>query len=231
MVTFTEIKICNKALRYIGVAEGVTSGDGTIAGATATDLQTEVLQAAYPEALAATVESYPWAFTLRYSLLTELTPTATEHDAEWGKVYARPDNTARLWRFARSGTPAAGSRELSSWLMQDRALEDPSYRFVERSVDGSRVILAHLDASEARMIHSINNPPAADFDALFSEALAWKVVAEIAPSLTQDGEQRVANANVQFQGLVMPLAASVDANQQGDRTKRLSKYTRARRSF
>lgn len=229
-MALTEVAICDRALRRCGIGDPLESTDGTVANITTTGLAATLCQRVFAEAFQFVLELYPWPFAQRYANLSQLTPTETAHTGEWSYAYTYPTDCARLWRFARATSPPAGTERCARWLMECLTAEDPRYSYAIYSVDDDRVILAHLDSDEARMIYVRNDPNLTDVSETFAQALALRVAECVSYPMTQ-GPDLANQVRAELYQLMLPLAAGLAMNEQGLQARQDGRWLNARRGW
>ncbi|MCA9298811.1 MAG: hypothetical protein KDA28_07080 [Phycisphaerales bacterium] len=230
-MALTELAICNMALARCGIGSPLVSGDGatgTIAATTSTGLEADLCKTYFPIVQRELLETYPFSFALKYADLAGTTTCSSEvWGGEWLYKYTYPSDAARLWRWARTDTPAVGSVEYARWLMQDLSQEDPEYQYAVRSVDGTKVILGHLESTRARMIYCQTAPSISDYPYLVGSAMAWRIASEVATPLLSD-PTRAEQARAMFYNVALPQAIAIGANEQGQQAQQDGAYVRSR---
>lgn len=175
-----QIEICNLALYRIGA--------NPIVSLTGSTRESVVCNNLYAFALAAVLRDHDWAFARKYATLALLNET----HPEWGYVYAYPSDCAAARRIFNSA-----SREDRDQIPFDVGL----------SVTGNQQTVL-TDQVGAVLIYTASVTNTAAFDAIFCDALAWRLAAEAVQPLRAQTELSQAVANRYLQVLVDAKAKS-----------------------
>ncbi|ABB39342.2 hypothetical protein Dde_2546 [Oleidesulfovibrio alaskensis G20] len=158
----SEVSICNKALRYIG-AEEIASLSQESRGA-------RLCAQYYPEVRDELLEAHHWNFATRYAVLPQV---AQEPPFGFLHAYRLPQDCLRVRRVLQH---AAGVLQGGAAVADD----ETGIRTFE-VVEGG---ILYTDASPARAVMTVRVTETACFPALFAEALARKLAADMAVALT-----------------------------------------------
>lgn len=178
----TETDVANIALAEIG-------------GRQLTDLETDTSEEAktcrqwFALIRDGLLSAYQWNFATTRADLT----AATDPDTEWTSAWTLPDDHVRLIRIVG--------------LNVDNPLR-------EFALEGNTLLVNGLDsATDTLSIVYVSNAVAVtDWDALFIEALVYKLAAKIAPRIAQN-DSLATNLLTKFQQLALPAATNKDARE------------------
>lgn len=152
----TNIALCNNALSYIGFGKQISS------------LEEESQQAAtcklhYDPARREVLKVRNWPFARKYVLmgLVEENPTL-----EWGYAYRYPSDCLKVRRI----------------LTTVRNDPNPPPYMIGRDTQGK---LLYCDIADVEIEYTVDEETTTRFDALFDDALAWKLGKKLAPSLAR----------------------------------------------
>lgn len=188
-----QVEVCNLALGRIG--------QGASRPLQALDEGSETANAClrvFAPAMAAMLREYEWPFATRSAALS----VSAEAVDGWAYVYAYPDNCAYLLAVAEAGQDAT--------RLPVKALRRP-FGLVA-AADGESLLVAS-NVPEARAWYTVNVTNPHFGDALFQDALAWRVAAELGLGLKADPQLSV-NAGNQYR-LALSKALAAVANETG----------------
>jgi hypothetical protein len=165
-------QIANLALQRIGVSKRIT------------DLVNEQTQEAsavrltYTEDLSKTLREFPWPFATRYATLVLVAGTATVPvNGDWQYSYRVPANMM----FARRIVNPAGTK---------RNFDADPVKFRLGADDTGQLIYTD-QVGPVELEYTIRPTCAASSgDALFRDALCWRLAASLAPTLSRDAERQ-----------------------------------------
>lgn len=188
-----QVEVCNLALGRIGQGaskpvQSLSEG-GEVANA--------CLRVFQPS-LDAMLREYAWPFARRCAALS----ASSEAVEGWAYVYAYPDNCAYLLAVAEAGQDAT--------RLPVKALRRP---FGLVAAAGGESLLVASNVPEARAWYTVNVTNPHFGDALFQDALAWRVAAELGLGLKADPKLSV-NAGNQYR-LALSKALAAVANETG----------------
>lgn len=164
-------QIANLALQRIGVSKQITA------------LVTEMTQEAiavrltYTEDLSKTLREFPWPFATRYATLTLVAGTSSVRvNGDWQYAYRAPANML----FARRIVNLSGTK---------RGFDPNPIAFRVGADDTGQLI--YTDALTPELEYTIRPTCAASSgDALFRDALCWRLAASLAPTLSRDAKRQ-----------------------------------------
>lgn len=150
------VSICNMALRRLGV-RGITSLDERSVAA-------EKCKEVYPQMVDVVLRDHDWGFATK----TQAPGLVNESVIGWDYLYKTPSDCLK---------PRKVYTEASYGL-------DTPEPFVERlsPITGTKVIATNLAEATLEYTHRVTNVNL--FDVAFTEALAWRIAAELANDLT-----------------------------------------------
>lgn len=150
----SKVAICNFALGYVGASRQISSLTESSQEAVNCNLH-------YDQARKELLKEMTWPFATRYRILgmVEQDPTV-----EWGYSYRYPSNCLRVRRI----------------LTGTRNDPEPPPFVIGSDDDG---LLIYCDIEDAQIEYTVDEEDPLRFDALFADALAWKIGYKIAPSL------------------------------------------------
>lgn len=209
-----EIDICNRALYRIGHTEKVTAIDGsdtTQSAVLCTDLYSKVRD----ELLA----TFDWRFAKLVAVLAE---DATIDRPDWTYAYALPSDCLaprEIW----SGLRLSAAEDRIPFETQSNAAKTAQLLFcdVEPVTTGDTVDQAPQLKYTARITDT------GAFPALFADALAWALAAELAMPLS--ASERMANRAAQMAALSLQDAMAWDSRGQQLDPKPTNEFVSARR--
>lgn len=139
------------------------------------------------------LRQHPWNFGTRYVALSAI---ATDPLAEWDSAWQLPGDLVRLLRVTHPDDP-----------------DTPLTRF---SIQGRHLHLSSTDIGEDTPViaYVSSATPVAEYDALFVEAFALRLAAELASSIAQSPQGREAFL-AEFRRLALPDAQTRDTQETG----------------
>jgi hypothetical protein len=170
-VDWTE-KVCNKALSNIGISQRLVDlGTDNTAEA-------EMLRLHYTEDVLCVLRDFPWPFATAYDnalVLVEGSPAVPVND-DWTYAHRVPDDFVFARRLVKEGV----KREHDSAPYKFRMGGD--------DVDQARSPDLLYSDQETPILEYTRRPPCAagSGDAQFREAVAWRLSAHLAPSLSRN---------------------------------------------
>lgn len=159
--TYTHIAICNMALSRIGAKVTIESLDEHTDAARACALH-------FSESVSAALRA-PWPWATKRATLTEV---PAKRVTNWTYAYTMPSDVA----FVQGLVNPYGRK-----IRQDQVME---YELGFEDSDNTTMI--YCDLEEAELLYTSTNVDVNSFDVGFRDALAWKIAAEIGPSLGAD---------------------------------------------
>lgn len=188
----TEVELCNLALLRIGQRDLITSLAGTSAPARACAVL-------YPIARDFMLASYAWPFATR-----RLALTAYDYDMDpdfersgWGYSYTLPtDYLAAQYIWSGVRNPAFDART--------------PFAVEGNTATGTPDVLTPFiltDQEDAELVYTAAITDTTQFPALFCDALAWKLAAELALALAVKPQL----AGMMLQGLERSMAMAINA--------------------
>lgn len=193
----SEVEICNLALSRIG------------AGATISDLSEESQEAfhcnlVYASARDAVLRDFPWSFAKKYKKLS----VATTSLGKWSYAYTYPNDALSV----------------RSILQADDAADPIKFEIALKDDNVSKVILTNQENAE--LVYTAKVTDATLFDALFIQALSWRIASEVAMPLTRDANA-MQSAYQMYQSIVAD-AQLADARESYDTIERDAEWVRGR---
>lgn len=208
----TQIGICNRALSRIK-AERLVALDGRSQAAVE-------LAALWPEARDAVLRDHPWNFARKRLALALLTD---EYEG-WDYAYSYPSDCIRaLWLYNSNASDTYGTLSFSNTQAWNY-VENVKFEIALAQNGTSRVLLS--DEADAILLYTARVETPALFDAMFADALAWRLAAELALSLR--GDVQVQQAMAQQYMLVLSQAQRENANEGYKHPNEASNFLAAR---
>jgi len=188
-----QVELCNLALSRIGhgASKPVQSLDEGGESANA-------CKRVFPSAMASLLREYEWPFARRCAALA----LSAETVEGWEYAYAYPDNCAFLLAVGPSGSDAT--------RMPAKSMRC-AFGLVAAADGESLLVAANIPDALAWYTVSVTNPHFGD--ALFQDALAWRVAGELALALKADPKM-AQNAGLQYE-LALSKALSAVGNEDG----------------
>ena len=182
------VDICNLALARLGDDATIVSIDPPEGSA-----QAEHCARFYPVARDALLESHPWQFAVRRTVLAPLTlPTWN-----WRYVYAAPNNALQLLG-----------------VLPTTAASDDETEPFETESDDSGAVLIRTDQAGATLRYTARVTDPSKFSPLFVDALGWLLASHLAGPLIKgtDGAKMASQCYANFR-TVFSQAVVSNANQ------------------
>lgn len=192
-----QVEVCNLALGRIG--------QGASRPVQALDEGSETANAClrvFAPAMAAMLREYVWPFATRSVALG----ASAEAVDGWAYAYAYPDNCAFLLAVAEPGMDAT--------RVPAKACRRP---FALTAAASGESLLVASNVPDARAWYTLNVANPHFGDALFQDALAWRVAAELGLGLKADPQMSV-NAGNQYR-LALSKALAAVGNETGEATE------------
>jgi hypothetical protein len=159
-------RIANVALSYIGISQQI--GDLV----TEQSREAATMRLHFGDAVDATLREFAWPFATRYAALTLVAGTETvAANRDWQYAYRAPTNMAQARRLVREGIGRG---------------HDPSPPTFRVGSDDTGALIFTNEADVVLEYTLRLACPAVAGDALYREALAWRVARAVAPALTRD---------------------------------------------
>lgn len=204
--------ICNLALLRIGIAQ-------QIADITESSTSARACNAVYEQCIRTMLRERPWPFAVRQATLALV---GTQVFSDWLYTYRYPSGYLNIHRV---NPPQVVSTTPAQVLIDtDRVPPPQSYPYAIGSDASGRLI--HSDVTDAVVLGTVYVSDTAQFDPMFSSALAWYIGAEIALSLTKDREL-YSNCYNQYQNTVSESFAT-GMNEQKPRASEDADMVKAR---
>jgi hypothetical protein len=194
----TSATICNIALGHIGVTRLISALTQTTTEAVQCNLYFET-------ARDAVLADYTWPFATAYSALGLV---AEDPSDDWLYAYRYPSDCIRVRRIVTG---------------MGRADMNPPAFAIGQDAQGRLIYSSHPDAT-IEYTARVSDP--SRFDALFSEALSWRMAAFLAPSLGR--VQGAQNTALQMYERTIGKARSTAANEAQQQPQAESEFVRAR---
>jgi len=192
-----EVEVCNLALSRIGQGASKPVQSLTEGGETA-----NACYRVFAPAMAAMLREAAWPFATRSALLASSAETVDG----WEYVYAYPDNCAFLLAVGDSDTDATRLP-----ARQQRQ----AFKLVAAASGESLLVATNTQDARAWYTLHVTNPHFGD--ALFQDALAWRVAGELALALKANPKM-AENAGRQYELAISKALAAV-ANESGEATE------------
>lgn len=157
----TQVQICNLALSRIG--------QRTIAAISDSSENARKLTAVYDYILESVLRDCDWNFATKIEALVAV-DDEDDLEIEWDYVYEYPSDCIKVRRVFSEST-------------YDEE-EPDQFRVVLNDDDDAKLIVCDLDDAYVEYTLNITDPTL--YDSKFVDALAWRLAAEITPSLTGD---------------------------------------------
>lgn len=190
------VDICNLALGRIG--QGASSPIQSIDPGVDDSEAARACARSFPLAMKSLLREHPWSWAQGSSLLA----LSSESVSGFGYAFAYPADCITLHGL----TPDGVDLSLYPASVWDSVIRPYPYRIVAAADGESRLIATNLSPARAHYTRSITIPAFAD--ALFQDALAWKVAKEIALGLRANPQMAQA-AESEYQ---IALSKAVAAN-------------------
>lgn len=182
----SETEICNIALGHCGTSKGITSLTERSAEARACALF-------YPQVRDEVQREFPWPFTRRFAALALVAEAPT---TEWAYSYRYPAGAFRLPRL------------LSGMRVDSEATRVP---FRLASDDAGQLVYTDLPNAVAEYYASVT--AVERFSPDFAQAVALKLAAMIAPTVTKGDPGKLGVRAFQLYQLQLRVARTVAANE------------------
>lgn len=189
------VELCNLALGRIGqgASKPIQSIDGTDTSEAA-----RVAQRVFPHAMETVLSEYPWPFAISAAALAAVPQVVPG----WDYVYAYPNNCLNV---------LALSDAYSDPMRAAQSIARVPFKIVQNLSGEGRVIATDLPEAYAWYTVSMLDP--AFGDALFRDALAWRLAMEFALGLKAD--PRMAQAAGPAYTLALSKAIAKFSNEAG----------------
>lgn len=194
----SQVEICNQALTKLGAARITSITDDT--------KQARALNAIYTVKLEAELAAHPWTFAIKR---VELPASATAPAYGWARAFPMPADYLALV-------------EVGENYVFYETDTGPLFQ-VEGSDSGMQLLTDEASPLQVRYIRRITNPGL--YPALFVEALACRLAAEVCEELTQSLSKREAAWNERRQAI--REARRVNSIEQPPRKPPASSWVRA----
>jgi hypothetical protein len=178
----SEVDICNLALSHVGA-------NSTISSLSEQSEEAFHCNLLYAELRDSTLRSHPWGFATKWLALSDL----GSPPGNWTYQYSYPSDC--LW-----------ARKV---LQTNVALGAIPFEIGIATAGNSPVILT--DQETATLVYTMQVTNTLAFDALFVQALGWRLAAELTMPLTRDFEKMQAALKM-FQ-MMIGEARTIDANE------------------
>jgi hypothetical protein len=165
-MSFSQVDICNKALTHIGAKRIVDLEDNSQEAIT--------LSAVYDMVLDAVLRDHPWGFATAVGTLAALSDVEVPG---WDYVYTYPSSCVRVRKVYSDST--------------DHNPDGDEFEVLTE--DDQKVIAADISPAYVRYTKRVTDPTL--YDAMFIEALAFRLAAEIAYAIKGDTKKRDAMFN------------------------------------
>lgn len=165
----SQVDVCNQALIKAGAARISSLADGT--------KQAEILSSIWDIKRDAELAAHPWTFAIkRVQLPASVTaPIGTD----WGYAYPLPSDYLSMVQVGES------------WVFYDNASgDDPDSGGPLFGIEGNAVLTNEASPLFVRYVYRVTNTGL--YTALFNEALACRLAAELCEALTQNLSKREA---------------------------------------
>jgi hypothetical protein len=190
-------QVCNRALSHIGITQRILNLD------TETTVEAEQCRLVYSDEVDAVLRAYPWDWATAYATLVLASGTATTPvNGDWQYAYRAPTDLVFGRRIvAKGGDARRKDAPKIPWKLGRDVFFNTWLIFTNEPDAVLEYTCRPLCAATAG-------------DALFRDALSWRIAAALAPALARNkvtaadcltafllkiGEARVANANEQQQ--------------------------------
>lgn len=199
MAAISAVKICNMALAHIGARSSIESLDETSTEAKACKLW-------YDWARLQVLEGFNWNFARKRKVLAVL---EEEPYDDWAVRYEYPSDCVKARLIFNPAGPDA----------------DPVPFEVTTTDDGQTSCIL-TDMEDAQLIYTFDMTNTARFSPKFVDALAWRLAACVAFTLT--GKREIEQSALQYyHQFALPMAINSNAGDGRDRTPRDSDWIRA----
>ncbi|MBF0589013.1 MAG: hypothetical protein HQL53_07800 [Magnetococcales bacterium] len=197
-MTISEVEICNMALGHLGVGEISALTEASAAG--------KVCNALYSRTRDELLRLHPWNFAQKTDTLALL---SGESATGWSYVYAWPAH-------------AVSANEI---VQSDRSADPIQYEVLLSSDGTGRIIATDQDSAALRYTYQVTDPNL--FDALFVDALSWRLATKIGLRL-KTAKSAVLNAVNKSHEIAMAFAMGVDSNERKPNDPAESSFVLAR---
>lgn len=161
-------QICNRALGHIGITKQILNLD------TEETVEAEQCRLVYGDEVDAVLRDFPWAFATKYATLTLVAGSFdVPFNDDWVFKYRHPSDCVFARRIVKAG-------------MQLGRTFDPAPEPFKLSVDTTGKVL-YANYEDAQLEYTFRPSCAASAgDALFRDALTWRLAAALAPALARN---------------------------------------------
>lgn len=181
------VQICNVALYRLGNGQAIAS-------LTEKSPAAEVCHLFYDDCCDAVLADFPWRFATKRVVLADLAQT----QPDWQFSYRYPTECLRIIQLMTPQGPRFPASD-------DRV----PYEVGADDAGTGRIILTNLPQACLRYVARITDPNM--FDAIFRDALSWRLAAEIAMPLT--GDANLGNLAQQRYQMTLSAASSLSMNE------------------
>jgi hypothetical protein len=166
--------ICNLALLRLGISQPIADiTENSVAG--------RACNAVWEQCLTTMLRERPWPFAVRQ---VGLALVGEQLFQDWAFTYRYPTDFINIHRLFPPVTETASPVTVS--VTSDRIPYPQTFPYSVGSDTSGRLI--HCDVEDAIVTGTYLNEDTAQFDPLFTSALAWFIAAEIALSMTKNRE-------------------------------------------
>ncbi|GKX40036.1 hypothetical protein SOASR014_37750 [Pectobacterium carotovorum subsp. carotovorum] len=199
----SEIEICNIALSRLGVSRSINALTEQSKEAGACSLH-------YEPARDAVLSDFPWNFATKRVALADLNSAP----ADWQYAYRYPTDCMRLIEIMTPGTRTPTARQRIEYVTGSDA-------------DGAgKLIYTDQPSAWLKYVGSVTDTNM--FDAIFRDALAWRMAGEMAMQLT--GNANLGQFALQMYAQVIASAASRSMEENQEAQPPIDPFTAARLS-
>lgn len=184
-------KVCNRALAHIGISQQITDLELDTA------VEAVTMRLHYTEDVEATLRDFPWPFATKYAELVLVDGAADDPvNFDWLFAYRTPIDCIFARRIPREGT----GRQYDPNPIQFRTGVDD---------DGELIYTNEADATLEYTFRP--DCPAGSGDALFREALSWRLAGHAAPTLSRN--KMTAEGCLKMYSITLAQAKQAAANE------------------
>lgn len=206
--------ICNLALARIGIQQQIASIDESSAYARACKLF-------YDQSREAILRNRPWPWALRYETLALV---VEDPNPDWAYAYRYPDNYLKIYQLVQEGGTLTGIDIYDNLNLGYTPNFSQAIPWQMGSDTQGQLIYTDLASAISYGTYDVTDT--AQFSSEFSDALSWRIAAEIAPGLTKDAG--VADRAFQMSEMIASRSAASAYNESQPHAPRDSGFTEAR---
>ncbi|WGL96483.1 hypothetical protein [Arsenophonus nasoniae] len=199
----SEIEICNLALSRVGNSRFINSFREKRKEAEQCSLH-------YPHCRDTVLTDFPWNFALKRIALAD----SGNSPPEWQYAYSYPTDCMKAIAIIRPG--------------DKYSLPDQAINFQVGSDEAGTSKLIYCDQPKAWLRYVARVTDVNMFDAIFIDALAWRLSAELARSLASNAN--IGNESFQLYQLAIENAAAHSLSESSEPTDYIDEFTAARLS-